>query len=321
MSNISPSIAIAIPTKDRPRDLETTVKSVLRQSVLSKQLIIIDQSGDEEGRGRVIALYHALLRDAGVGVRLTYVRDPLLSGLTQARNRALALVDAEIVLFLDDDVVLEQDFNERILEAYSEHPEAVGISGIITNPSRLPCAFRWWIYTFMRGPFWDDCQPVHLRAHQLRNSAPIRVARLSGCLMSFRVAAIRVARFDEHLHGACIGEDIDFCAQLWPGALYIAPKARLAHKRSPLGRSREGWLARHARTMWYLYRRHWTGRFLYRLAFLWLNCGYAVVAAVVTLRHCSRHPLQELVENCRRGFHIGNGYAQSESLEPQRVRY
>lgn len=102
--------------------------------------------------------------------------------------------------------------------------------------------------------------------------------------MSFSIAAIRDAKFDENLRGACDGEDVEFCARLWPGPLFIAPKARLVHRQSPTGRKAEHWLPKHARTNWYLYRRNWDRGVHNRLCFLWLNLGYIVAALGTSVR-------------------------------------
>lgn len=298
MSFAPPSLAVAIPTKNRPDDLDITVESVLSQTVLPKQLIVVDQSADSESRSRLTRRCEALPSDVRKSINLVYVHDPSLTGASEARNRALKSVNAEIVLFLDDDVLLERDFNERILEAYRDRPEAAGISGIVVNYPPLPAPFRYWTRIFTRGPFWDDRQPVYWQAHQLRESAPIKVTRLTGCLMSFPIAAIGEIFFDENLRGAR-EEDIEFCLRLCSGPLFIAPKAQLVHRRSPVGRSGEHWLHAHSRASWYLYQRHWKHGFRNRFYFIWLNIGYTLVAMLASMRRLSLVPCASLLEAIR----------------------
>src|SRR4051794_14291146 len=129
MGCVSPGLAVAIPTKDRPVDLEGTIDSLFAQSALPKQLIIIDQSTDNESQGRVMFRYNALPETVRESIELLYVHDASICGLTAARNRALRLVKVEVVLFLDDDVILEPDFNEQIMTVYRECPYADGVSG------------------------------------------------------------------------------------------------------------------------------------------------------------------------------------------------
>jgi GT2 family glycosyltransferase len=293
-------VAVVIPTKNRPQDLDSTVETLLAQTVLPRQLIVIDQSPTDESERRVFQRCHTLDCEAQDSLELIYRRDPSLTGLTAARNSALMLVHAEIVLFLDDDVILEPNFIEQLLAAYEDHPDATGVSGVVTNYSPPPAIFRLWSRVFMRRPFWDDRQPAYWNAYRLRDGEPMRVTRLGGGLMSFRMSAIAGMKFDENLHGACDGEDVEFCAQLHPSAvLLIEPKARLIHNQSPEGRSGEHWLRRHARTMWYLYRRCWNHGVRNRLALVWLNIGYALVAAAVSTRRLSLVPYLGITESIR----------------------
>ncbi len=75
---------------------------------------------------------------------LRYCRAPALRGLAAARNRAMEMAAGDIWLFLDDDVVLEPDYLAALLRAYAAHPEAAGISGVITNYRRPGIAYRAW---------------------------------------------------------------------------------------------------------------------------------------------------------------------------------
>ena len=162
------SLAVAIPTKNRPRDLAITIGSVLSQTVIPKQLIVIDQSVTDESRQQVATLFQQLHPEVRTTLQLSYVQDVSLSGLTAARNRALSVVEAEIVLFLDDDVVLEPDFIEQIIAVFRDYPKATGVSGVVTNYSPPPAASRWWSSLFMLNPFRDDRQPVYWNANTLR---------------------------------------------------------------------------------------------------------------------------------------------------------
>lgn len=45
-------------------------------------------------------------------------------GVGRNRNNALMRADAEYVLFADEDIVYDDDYEEKILQAFSEHPQA-----------------------------------------------------------------------------------------------------------------------------------------------------------------------------------------------------
>jgi GT2 family glycosyltransferase len=296
------SVTVIIPTKNRPVDLRRACESIWQQSAGAREVIIVDQSRDGESREAVETQYRDLPRKGQEPPELKYIRDASIPGLAPARNRAMEVATGDIWLFLDDDVILERDFLQQILAVYASCIEAVGVSGVVTNYPRPAGISRVWNTVFVRGPFFDDRQPVYWQAERLRNSGPIRVTRLGGGLMSFRAGAVRGRRFDENLLGVSDGEDADFCAHLGPQALLlIAPRARLVHNQSPAGREPGHWLARHARALTYLYHRNWRHGVKNRLCYMWLNLGCALVASLACLRRGSLQPWRSLLAGRREG--------------------
>jgi GT2 family glycosyltransferase len=215
----------------------------------------------------------------------------------------------DIWLFLDDDVLLEPDFVQKLLTAY--RPDVTGVSGVVTNYLPPPIFQRLWEFLFEVGPFRDDRQSVYRKAENLRNTPPIQVRKLGGGLMSFRADKIRGLWFDENLHGACFGEDIDFCAGLpRDSILLIASQARLVHKRSPEGRSQVHWLDLHAQGTNYMRQRHWRSGFWNNACFAWLNVGYALAALLSTLKRRSLDPWRAWRSGAQRGAGLAAGSAQ-----------
>ena len=189
------TVSVIIPTKNRTADLERTIKTLLQQTVQPLELIIVDQSAKPTFTRKIT-------------IPTVCIHDPTLSGLTAARNTSMRVAQGDIWLFLDDDVLLEPDFIEKILEAYD--PNVTGVSGIITNYSAPALRQRLWEVIFQVGPFRDERQRVYRDAGRLLDARPIRVRQLGGGLMSFRATKIRNQLFDTNLTGACPGEDIEF---------------------------------------------------------------------------------------------------------------
>jgi glucosyl-dolichyl phosphate glucuronosyltransferase len=292
---MSRSLTIVLPTKDRPHALKLAVESVFSQTVLPNQLIVVDQSTADDSQRAVTSRYNTLEPAVRSSLKLVYIRDTSIAGLTAARNCSLRSVSEEVVLFLDDDVILEPDFAAEVLAVYDEHPNAVGVSGIVTNYSPPSPIFRWWSKLFTRGPFWDDRQPVYWSSDRIRNHGPVPVSRLGGGLMSFRMDAIRGKWFDENLRGAGYGEDVEFCSRLQPGALLlITPRARLVHNHNPVGRLSDHWLRPAARSSAYLYGKNWNSGVKNRLCALWLGVGFGVIATASSLRRRSLAPWRAL---------------------------
>ena len=267
------------------------------------------------------ALFRQLPPEVQTTVELSYVQDASLSGLTAARNRALSVVKAEIILFLDDDVVLEPDFIQQIIAVFRDYPKATGVSGVVTNYSPPSTASRWWSSCFILIPFRDDRQPIYWNANRLRGARPLQVTRLGGGLMAFRTQSISGISFDENLRGSCPGEDVEFCARLRPGAvLLITANARLAHYHSPLERSAEHWLSKHARTMGYLYHRNWRYGIRNRFSFVWLNAGYILVAALATIRRASLGQWRDLAKATRESRKSAQRGAPTRNSQPSKYQ-
>ena len=289
------TLAIVIPTKNRSRDLALAVESILRQTARVHQLLIVDQSADEESRLAVNAIHNAApleMRPA----ELCYLHETCISGLAAARNYSLTFVKASIVLFLDDDVYLESDFVQQLMSVYAHNPDAEGVSGIITNYGKPSLIARVWSSLFMCGNFHDERQPIYWNSDRLRQRGPIPVRKLGGGLMSFRLVTVSRLRFDENLYGVCDGEDVDYCAGLGPETrLLIAPGARLVHNHSPACRLQDHWVRRHVRANLFLYRKHWRHGFRNRIHFAWLAFGYAVAVLLASLKRFSLAPLQALL--------------------------
>jgi len=298
-ASVEARFSIIIPTKYRPEVVERTMGTVFRQSLPPWQVIVVDQSSTEETRARVERQFTAA--GAQQWTRLSYLYDPAIRGAAAARNRGMDLAEGDTWLFLDDDVLLETDFLKRLLDAYRLYPHATGVSGVFTNyrpPSRV---HRVWSWIFLRGPFHDERQPIYWRADLLRNSAPRRVTKFTGALMSFRAEAVRKLRFDENIRktGA---EDVDFCARLGRDAvLLIAPAARLFHERAPAGRSASHWVQNDLEMAYYLYKRNWNTSFRDKLCFAWLTVGYAVATTLACVRRKSFAPWRGIVEGIRLG--------------------
>jgi glucosyl-dolichyl phosphate glucuronosyltransferase len=302
-----PTVTVIIPTKDRPFDLEMTVGSVLEQSVLAQQVVIIDQSQNDESHSRIEAQYARAPERIRGTLKLSYIQDAAITGLAAARNRAMELAQGEVWLFLDDDVELEPTFIEELLKVYARFPEAAGVSGVITNYQAPPWTRRLWNSVFMRGPFHDERQEIYWNADRLRQTGPIPASRLGGGLMSFRASAIGDLRFDERLRGVSLSEDVDFAFRVSRRArLLIAPKARLIHKRSISGRTQGHWLGNEAQSARYLYLRLWQKGLTNRFCFLWLAFGLALVATAASVRRWSLQPWRALLEGIRRAQALVN---------------
>ena len=295
-----PKVSVIIPTKDRATDLEETIRTLLGQTRMADELIIVDQSCDPEGCHQIEKIYAEANDQIHRTFKLIYISDAGVPGAAMARNRAMEIAQGTILLFLDDDVQLEPDFIEKLLAVFDRYPSVVGVSGIITNYRPPAWTSRAWTTIFTHGPFFDERQPIYWNADALRQSEPIQVTKFGSGLMSFRAESIRNIRFDKNLIGVPGGEDVDFCMQLKPGSIIvIAPRARLSHKQSTNAREQVFPLRKLMRTTCYLYWRNWNTSLTNRFFFIWLVTGYALLATLSGLKRLSLEPWQALLQGMR----------------------
>ncbi|WP_258085063.1 glycosyltransferase family 2 protein [Thermococcus thermotolerans] len=242
------SVSVIISTLyKRPREFKECLESIIEQTVHPIEVIILNGSSDsswEIVKEESDDIFKKM-RDAGIAVK--HVALPGAS-LPHARNAGAKIARGEIVLFLDDDVVLERDYIKNLIKVYVEYPNAMGVQGFIANrinPNNPLIRFGflkflWWL--LQRGYYEVD---VHKQLPSLFEVLPYRVIRVirresfSGTNMSYRREVFKSLEFDERLKRYAIGEDKDFSYRvhkLFPGSLYQTPHARLVHKEAPAGR-------------------------------------------------------------------------------------
>lgn len=305
------TVSAIVPTKGRPALLEAAVRALLAQTVPVDELIVVDQSEEDTGRRRVLALVAAL--PASRRPRLDYVLDPAIPGAAAARNVGFDRAAGDIFLCCDDDVIADPRVVGSLLAHYAVAPECAGLAPVITNyevPRRLHRLHRW---LFCRGPFRDERQPVYWYWRRYGGPTRVPVRMFTGALMTFRRAALDDLRHDARYRGASIGEDIDLCWSLGRrGArLAIATDAHIVHNRAPRPSSRPEQAQIAA---WgFLYDKHLPRTLGTRLAFAWYVTGVLVSATIYSLTGHRLTPLRSALAGLRA---LRTNHANSTFLAP-----
>ena len=293
--------SIIIPTKNRPQDLEKTFPTLLSQTIAADEIVIVDQSEDDGSKNVVERFSSSLAASHKSKPEISYCCRRDIRGAAAARNVGIDVSTGDVLVFLDDDVLLDSDFLESLLAAYQQFPEAGGVSGVVINypkPAFWPGIIRklFWI-----GPFHDERQPVYWNCDRLRNNQPLRVRKFGGGVMSVKRSALGSDRFDSRYLGAG-SEDVEFSWRVSERhPLIIAPRARLFHAKTDAARPREHWLAYEVRCSYYLYLRLWNSGIWNRLCFAWLNLGYSLIATSGALRTMSLDPWRAFLKGARGG--------------------
>ena len=118
------SLTIVVCTHDRTDRLARCLRSLrrLRTSRLAEavdlEMLVVDDAPSSDATHALVAP----LPD------VRYVREPHL-GLDFARNRALREARGAFVAYVDDDVVVDTGWLDGFVEACTEHPDAVAVTG------------------------------------------------------------------------------------------------------------------------------------------------------------------------------------------------
>ncbi len=114
-----PTVAVIICTRDRPQALRACLNSLGAIRPFLSQLIVVD-NGSNPSQTAAIA--------AGFGGQL--LREPR-PGLCRARNRGLAAAMTDLVVYIDDDVVVEENWLAALTAVYTQNKAVAGVMGLV----------------------------------------------------------------------------------------------------------------------------------------------------------------------------------------------
>jgi glycosyltransferase involved in cell wall biosynthesis len=227
-------LSVVICTKDRPQELATCLGSIATQRLAPMEVVIVDSSATAPEA--VVAEFR---RRVGYPVELIRAEP----GLPHQRNVGIDAAKGDVVVFLDDDVVLEDEYLEEIARVYeADASRAIGGVGGAQVPDPTPRespAMRAFRRFFLLSCHGRGRVKLSGRAEYLLSpTQPVDVEFLSGCNMSYRREVFGAGlRFDERLRGYALGEDLQFSYRVsrrW--RLRLTPAARVDHRHTGGGR-------------------------------------------------------------------------------------
>lgn len=192
------SLSVIVCTRDRPESCGSALQSILIATAGQAEVLVIDQSRDD----RTARIVEAL---AG-GVRLRHIRSRRL-GLSSARNEGIAAVGSELILFTDDDCLVEPNWFVDWRRVAGCEPRVGVAFGSVKRPPQNAAGYT---STFEILPGSYVYGPELFLA-VMRGQTP-QVGMGANMLVSRRAWAA-VAGFDEALGaGGCFpaAEEVDF---------------------------------------------------------------------------------------------------------------
>lgn len=271
------NFSLIICTYMRPEPLLNLLKSVEKQTIYPNEILIVDGSTNVETQS-------VLSNNKFNGLKYFLVAEKD-RGLTKQRNLGISNVnpEAEIVCFLDDDTILEQDYFEHLLSTYQSFPEALGVGGYICNEIKWEKISK--DYKAKNDEFYfdgwkrKDGSRFVLRKRLLLDSdrppgfSPsfshgrsvsflppsdkiYQTEQLMGGVSSFKKTVFEEFLFSTYFEGYGLYEDADFTLRLAKkGKLYLNTAAKLHHFHAESGRPNQYKYGKMVvRNGWYVWR-------------------------------------------------------------------
>lgn len=235
--------SVVIPTKDRPAGVDRALRLLCEQSERPVEIIIVDAS---EQPLIVDPTTRNLL--AGNGISLRLLTDS--PSTARQRNAGVDVVTTPLVLFLDDDIILDPDYVAGLLRRWRPMGlEAIaGISGYGAGTGRRGFGHK--LGRMFRVLFMLHVEDTHSEKPTMRRSGKLRYGLAmpdysvapaigSGAPL-FRTELVRRHRFSDRFGGYVLGEDLDLSVRVAQEAPVLGTSDRYDHhhavggKHSPL---------------------------------------------------------------------------------------
>ena len=271
--------SVIIPTYKRSDALTTTVQSLLLNTRLPNEILIIDDDTIPS------ELLTSLTSEAGdKGVPLKYHKKDhtqMRRGLSESKNWAATLATEDIIFYLDDDVVLDREYCTELMKVWEEHGEEeylIGVGGRISN--NRPTGRFEQIYRTLFGLTGECAWDVNAVGFQVWDEGVTDTQKsyyLHGGVSSYRRELINQNPFATFSGGRTGLEDVEHCLRAKRASyhFYYTPHAHLTHHPAPAGREaiqaaaeKEGINRRE------IFVRHCDSSTLARFHFAWANVGW-----------------------------------------------
>ncbi len=276
-------ISVIICTRNRFDDFRMTASSLMRQTRLPDELVVVDSSDVKE--------LEPYLRSAGLPVAVKYIHSK--PGLTLQRNVGIRNSAGDILFFFDDDCELDVNYLAKVEAVFARDAQAeIGAVG-----GRLENLFGSQLVTFkfrvermvfglIRSIFGLEgygSGRFHLSGMATfpHNSMKARyIDCLSGGLMAFRKEVFQKIEFDENLPGYGLMEDWSISKSALDAGykIYYEPSASLVHKESPQNRLNYfRWAEMMVANYDYLFQKNWNRDWFRRPFYCWALLGLIVI--------------------------------------------
>ena len=222
-AQMSPTLAVGIPTRGRPAILRETLADLALQTHAPDQVFVVYYEAKDVGE--LPSLFP----------RIRFIQGKGSGGSCSQRNHLLDAAAAggfDLIFIQDDDFFAQRQYLERAVEVFARDPEVVGATGRILHNGATGPGYT---VDFARGVLAPITQ-----APTLAEAPPRPAFNTDGCNMVFRMRVVRDhrVRFDETMPGYAWYEDIDFSRRMLPyGKLVHVPGTQGIHLGAKVGKT------------------------------------------------------------------------------------
>lgn len=122
-----PGVSVIIPTHNRTERLKRCIKTILSNTILPKEIIIVDDSDVDKDCKDAIDVF----KRNNSRVRLIYRRVLPKKGVSFSRNLGIRHSTGSIIAFIDDDCDASKDWVESMMRSHVAHKDAMAVTGFV----------------------------------------------------------------------------------------------------------------------------------------------------------------------------------------------
>jgi GT2 family glycosyltransferase len=274
------NFSVVIPTFNREKELVECINSVLNQTRLPSEIIIID---DGDLKLSLIEEFKEKILSKGINF-LYYKKDHTKErkGLSESKNIGLSLAKNEIVFFLDDDLELRENFFEEIIkiwEEYKNDDKLIGVGGWIENLRKKNFLEK--IYNKIFGLSskipWD-VNDVGFQVWDTNLKEPIKCYYIHGGVSSYKKEKVKeLGGFKTFFGGRTALEDVEFSLKAKKNGFYfiINPNAKVIHEHSQTTKEKDYLIGfKESQNRKIIFKRYCKQDFFHKVWFFWANVGW-----------------------------------------------
>ena len=284
-------ISVIIPTKDRVSEVINCVRSILDQTMIPDEIIVVNGSRTDQLRPALEGCF-------GRTKQIRYIHTE--PGLTRQRNVGIRNSSGGIIIFFDDDLLVDRNYVQEIFRVFSMDAghKVGGVTGNVevSYPEIQQLYDRrifrvlhqlFAIFFFLQRRGDGRFLPSGLCTIVNDPGRFAYVEYVSGCNMAFRREVFDEFLFDENIYSYMRGEDEDFGYRLSRKyRIVYTPYAKVKNNEVRFSKVRYENIRNRIKNHFYLFRKNMPQTFTNKLAFILSVVGsfFMEVAIGITVR-------------------------------------